>query len=713
MGVDLSSVLNDINAPAPNYRFTYMVQKALEICSEVRSFGAGILAALEKKDAEHLAYLRATQETSLLQAIRNMKQQQLDEANANLAGLQASLAVTQNRQGYYQGLIAAGLSASENAQLDYLEQAQNLELISQGSEILGAFLASLPTVSVGVAGFGGTPSVSLSFGGSDLAATQSIMSKSFSLLASIQTYLANTTGLKGTWDRRTQEWNFQAQSAGLEIAQIKQQIAAANIRVQIAQTDLNNQDLQIQNAQDVQDFLQSKFTDEDLYSWMVDQISTVYFQCYQLAYDTAKKAERALQFERGLTDSSYIQFGYWDSLKKGLLAGERLFIDLKRMEMAYLDRNIRDYEITKYVSLVLLDPLALIALKETGQCLVNLPEALFDMDYPGHYLRRLKSVSLTIPCVTGPYTGVNCTLTLLTSKIRIDNVAGSPQNYASDAHFITNFAATQAIATSTAQNDSGMFELNFRDERYLPFEGAGVVSTWQITLPLDTNAFDFETISDVVINLKYMARDGGATLAGVAKQAAVMPAFSLQPGATPSQVQPQPNLVRLFSLKHEFPSEWYKFLNPPDTAPSQRMQIGLGVERFPYQYRGKKITISRVELFLKFKDLHQPTVYTHDGTPLGDYANVGAPLKVYLAPPNVNLQAPNGTLASAPTFLEGLPLAAVPLSGSPPGLGNWTLTANNADIQNIAVSLRNPAATQHLNPAVIDDIVMVCHYSAK
>jgi len=66
----------------------------------------------------------------------------------------------------------------------------------------------------------------------------------------------------------------------------------------------------------------------------------------------------------------------------------------------------------------MLDPLALITLKETGQCVVSLPEALFDMDYPGHYMRRLKSVSLTIPCVAGPYTSINCELTLVSSQIR-------------------------------------------------------------------------------------------------------------------------------------------------------------------------------------------------------------------------------------------------------------------------------------------------------
>src|ERR1700740_852549 len=97
------------------------------------------------------------------------------------------------------------------------------------------------------------------------------------------------------------------------------------------------------------------------------------------------------------------------------------------------------------------------------------------MDSPGHYLRQIEALSVTMPCVTGPYTSVNCKLTLVTSKIRVDTVATSSQDYIQDSHFITNFAATQSIVTSSAQNDSGMFELNFRDERYLLFEGAGFV----------------------------------------------------------------------------------------------------------------------------------------------------------------------------------------------------------------------------------------------
>src|SRR6476661_7606961 len=104
------------------------------------------------------------------------------------------------------------------------------------------------------------------------------------------------------------------------------------------------------------------------------------------------------------------------------------------------------------------------------------------------------------------------------------------------------YGATEAIATSKGQNDTGMFELNFRDERYLPFEGAGAISRWRIELPIETNQFDRSTISDVVVHLKYTAREGGKSLKDVAL--ATLPTDG----------------VRLFSARHEFPTEWYRFL---------------------------------------------------------------------------------------------------------------------------------------------------------
>ncbi len=214
--------------------------------------------------------------------------------------------------------------------------------------------------------------------------------------------------------------------------------------------------------------MRSKYTNQELYQWQVGQISGVYFQSYKLAYDLAKRAERCFRFELGLPDSSYINFGYWDSLKKGLLSGEKLQYDLRRLETAYLEQNRREFELTKHVSLALLDPLALVRLKETGRCFFNLPEESFDLDYPGHYFRRIKSVSLTLPCVVGPYTTISCTLRLLKNSIRINTAIRDnryPHNTddqglpADDGRFIENNIPVKAIAVSNAQNDSGVFEL--------------------------------------------------------------------------------------------------------------------------------------------------------------------------------------------------------------------------------------------------------------
>src|SRR5262249_403657 len=150
------------------------------------------------------------------------------------------------------------------------------------------------------------------------------------------------------------------------------------------------------------------------------QIAEVHFRTYQLALDQARRAERTYRHELGLdaATTSYVQSDHWDSLKRGLLAGERLYHDLKRMESAHLEGNVREFELTRHVSLLQLDPMALIRLRETGACDFRIPEALFDLDCPGHFMRRIKMVSLSIPCVTGPYASVSALLRLDKSETR-------------------------------------------------------------------------------------------------------------------------------------------------------------------------------------------------------------------------------------------------------------------------------------------------------
>jgi hypothetical protein len=326
---------------------------------------------------------------------------------------------------------------------------------------------------------------------------------------------------------------------------------------------------------------------------MKREVQGLYGQCFQFAFDVAKKAERALQHELGNPELSFLQFGYLAG-KEGMLAGEKLYLDIKRMEMAYHDLNQREYELTRHVSLLQVNPLALLQLRATGRCTVVMPEELCDMDCPGHYFRRIKSVAVSIPCVTGPYTSVNCTLTLLKSTIRKSPLLrdGSyAREGAEDDRFSDHFGSLQAIVTSTGQNDSGLFELNLRDERYLPFEGSGVVSEWQLELPTEVRQFNYDTIADVILHVRYTAREGGSLL----RNGAVT---NLKARIDEAQAV---GSVRLFSVRHEFPTEWAKFKSVQlgDATPVAELTLNLREEHYPFWSQGMPVAVKRADFFAK------------------------------------------------------------------------------------------------------------------
>jgi hypothetical protein len=151
----------------------------------------------------------------------------------------------------------------------------------------------------------------------------------------------------------------------------------------------------------------------------------------------------------------------------------------------------------------------------------------------------------------------------------------------------------QAIATSSGQNDSGMFELNFRDERYLPLEGRGVISDWSLELTSAVPTFDWSTITDVVLHLQYTARDGGDLL----REAAIGTSEDLDGG-----LGGRLSLQRGFSAKHEFPTEWSSFLHPAQSATEAVLKLDLSEKRFPYFARNLGVKITELQLVALLKD---------------------------------------------------------------------------------------------------------------
>ena len=559
-GAGLAQALADYNAQVPHYRFTYMLGRARELTARLVSLGGALLSALEKKDAEELSLLRNTQEHSIFELQLQIKQQQLEAARQSLAALQEGLKNARSRETHYQQLLSTGLTAHEQAQIAGMVVGQVFSQVANVIGIASSVAHFVPQV--------GSP-FAMTYGGIQVGSGLQGLSQAFKALSELASFQSSLSATLGGWERRTQDWELQRTLATGDTLQIGRQIRAAEVQVDVANREIQVSRRQIKNNEAIDTFMNSKFTSKQLYQFMIGKLSAVYFQTYHLALGYAKAAQRALQFELGLAESDvgFIGASYWDSLKKGLTAGEQLQLDLDRLDKFHCEINERRMEITKYVSLAQVDPLALVRLKERGSCEFELGEALFDGDFPGHYCRQIKTVSLSFPAVVGPYHNFNATLTQLghrtllapDKKVLKQLLAPSPTDTEPPATVLrVDWRPNQQVALSTGVNDSGLFQVDYHDERYLPFEGTGAVSTWRLEVNGVDGPLHRQTLSDVIITVRYTARTGGSVLAETAKN---------------TLGKQQRDTAWFLNLATDFSDRWQAFMNKPSDG------LVLSVER--------------------------------------------------------------------------------------------------------------------------------------
>jgi hypothetical protein len=553
----------------PYYRFDVMIEKARAAAGSVSQLGSALLSAIEKQDAEELALIRNAQEAGILRLMTQIKEQQIEEVAATGVGLQQAYEGTKTRYDYYTKLLAEGLSPGEVQSLDAMAAALAFNILASITKTASSIAYAVPQV--------GSP-FAMTYGGQQLGATLLSAGEVFEIGGAISTYVSQRSLTTAGYDRRAEEWGLQQRLSALDMAQAQAQIDANGIRQQIAERELVVHQQQIADVAAVDAFLTRKFTNKALYQWMAGQLSRLYFQSYTLAFDLARSAERAYQYELG-SDKTFLAFGYWDSLKKGLTAGEALTQALEQLEAAYLNGNARPYEIERTIALSQLDPIALMRLKQNGVCEFTLTEKLFDQDYPGQYMRQIASLSVSIPAVIGPYQNFRATLTQLGDAVVLKpdpeavaflmggNTAEPPPR-----SLRTNWWPNQQIAISNGMNDAGVFELNFADRRYLPFEKTGAVSSWRFAMPRQTNHFDFATITDVILTLRYTALDGGAKFR---RDVTALPEMATYDGAIFLPLrQYYPDAWRQFMTTHPDPdTQTLAFDVPPSVVPSHLTDV--------------------------------------------------------------------------------------------------------------------------------------------
>lgn len=599
-GVDLGSVLTDLTAPLPNYRFTALYPQALDFVNAVRGYGGALLSALSASDSAQLAVLAATQQQQLLQDASQVLDLQVQQAQSNIDALNQGLALAQQKFNFNNQQAGSFMNSAEQVSADLNTGMLILKAIEAIAYLVAGIAMGFPDFALGVAGFGGSPAAGAKEGGTNIGnAAKTAGAEAASSLASAIDIGARLAATIGSYQHRRDAWVEGAAEATIQIAQANIQIAGATLALQIAQQNQTNQQNQIDRLQKQIDFLTNKFTSQDLYDWMAGQLAETYFQSYRLAYRLCKQVEACYRFELGIQNSSFIQFGYWDSLHKGLLAGESLNHDLRRMQSSYLDQNSRRFEISRYISLASLNPTALQKLLVSGACDFDIPESLFDGDYPGHYNRHLlrMAVSVVYPSPAS-FDNVKATLTLVSNKVRVstDLGGGYPENpVGTDARFLYTYAAVpQKIVLSNGQQDPGLFNTaigsNLVDQRYLPFENAGAVSSWHLEMPQASNEIDVSTVGDIMLHLHYTAVDGGDALKAAvqANNAANLPTSGLQVfSAQSSFPAPPPTLANPFPLP-----PFQAFVAPPAGGADQTLTVSILDSSFPTWTRGKTISVT-------------------------------------------------------------------------------------------------------------------------
>lgn len=492
-GIALDDVLNAFDGMIPLYRFPYLLQKAKEFAGTVQSFGSALQSALERKDSEELIRLQTTQQQQMLALTTKAKEWEMESAQANLEATLRRKTAVENRQVHYIGLLDEGLNNWEVAEAIGTHTASIILGSAAASNFISAVFGLVPQL--------GSP-FAMKYGGHELKEGPGRIAIALGQLADLARNVATSSALEGRNARRREDWEFQRDQSNDELSQIEKQIEASEIARDLAEHAIKLHEKSIEHNDDLLEYHEDKFSALGLYAWLASQLQRTYREAYNMAYRMARYAEQAYRFEREDYTSELLSGQYWEPARAGLLAGNRLTLDLQHLDQRYIETDQQKHELIDHVfSLRQWNPEALINLRQSGECQFKVSELFFDISSPGDYRRRIRSVRVTIPAVTGPYTNIMAKLSLDSSEIRI-----SPSAELLEAPR----PRIDSITTSSARNDAGAFELNFRGEKYVPFEGAGAAnSEWSLSLPSAVKMFDYKTISDVLLHFDYTASFDG------------------------------------------------------------------------------------------------------------------------------------------------------------------------------------------------------------
>ncbi|THJ46022.1 hypothetical protein E9536_40245 [Burkholderia sp. LS-044] len=544
----LTTLQDKINVPPP-FRYGVMYAQASGAVDTLVQFGTTLLTVIERQQDMQLQSLLLRQQQEISRFLLDIQADAVRLSAANRKAMQAAYDAATKRAKQLEELIDTDVSSDE---------AHALRLRSDASAV-GATSGALRAVA---SGLDVVPRIfGFSNGGGRIGAIPDALSQGLLVASDIMLGDAAHAETREQYRRRKQDWELAKKQVDGEIRQLELQLDADMIQAGIYEKQLTQTRVQLRQFDEQAAFMRTRFTSEALFQWMIGQVSALYYQAYDTVVSLCLMAQEAWRYEVGEYDGSrnFFQTGGWNDVRRGLLAGETLRLGLLRMQREYLSRAERQLELTHTLSVEnafdgsKVEPLATEtctgfikarlleyqkyrdgAYKWTDSdfkqsLALTIPFKVTEDDlakrYPGHYMRQLVSVSVTVPGLVGPYEDVCVMLVQINSRFALkptrETFNAMRSRSSSDTQspgIVRNVRPGQAIALSSGLDDSGMFVVNFSDDRLLPFEGNGVVGDWELRFFNPHNPLQrrlLESLSDVIVRFHYRARDGGEAYAAM------------------------------------------------------------------------------------------------------------------------------------------------------------------------------------------------------
>lgn len=510
-------------AQVPPFRFSQMIAHAVAAARQLSDIGKQLLTVTEHEDDTAFGQLQHTNLLKLAQFTVDLQSEALRVARLEKRNLEIAREACDYRLKHYGDLIAEGRSAREILAYAMSVGAGMLEAATAPIETVAGVADSLPNI------FG------TSVGGAKWSGAVKGVIAGMKAYEITLAYAADRELTEAEYDRRAQEWELERSLAEFEMNQADNLLLQQDIQIHAAQIEKNLADATRDAVREELEDMTSGFLNTDNYGTMVRHITSAYTKAHDAVQALCSSTEAAWRYETGDYNTLF-EYNAWNNDIRGLFAAEPLLNELQRMQDLYLYTQERKLNIRKTFSLSTLlgkDPVGLRKLL-SAPVVFKLRSRDFDSHYPGHYLRQIKHISVSLKLeesVDAP-TEIAATLTQTSSRVLVtadksgldDLYSETPGN---SPHVVTNLRANQQIALSSIARDDGravgtenwICQLMFDDGRYLPFEGTGVDSDWTLSISEASLSSELKnTLSDIEVHLVYTARDGGTALMEKAKE---------------------------------------------------------------------------------------------------------------------------------------------------------------------------------------------------